>query len=200
MTDLDAVLAGAATKTSKKKKSDIPTLEVKGDIAKAVDKFCGIKATMETAKAKLALAQDDIVPAALEFHTKEIKKAGSLMKTIKLVTENNSVQVDVAKNQYSAINADLEEDLKEQFGTDYDQMFEKKMAIKLTEAAILDREILVKLIKAVGQENFADYFEVTHVISPKERFHNDRFLKDDDRITDVLSEQKVKPYKVALRG
>lgn len=201
MNDVDAIINAAAKSSStKKKKSDVPLTEVKGDVAKAVNKFSSLKHAVETAMAKLSQAEETIVPFARDFHAAEVKKKGALFSTVKLATKEHEIQVDVAKKQYSKINGECEEDLKERFGDDYNDFFEKKMSIKLTKKAMEDKEILAKLIKAVGKDKFSEYFDVGYDLVVKEKFHNDRFLSDDKRIQEVISEKVVKPNKVAIRG
>jgi len=199
--DVDDLLDSTAKSDSKKKKSDTPAFEVKGEVAKAITNYKKAKKVKTTAEAKMRSQEDEIVPTARELHLEEVKKLGKTITTIKLVTpDGDEIQVDVAKQQYSKIPTDSEEELRDRFGDDYDDLFTKERDIKLTKAALKDREILKKLIQAVGKEDFAKYFEVKDHIVPKAEFHNSRFLKDDDRVSGVIDEELVKPFKVAMRG
>lgn len=204
MVDVDAVLAGAATEPTNKKKSKVPTMTVTDpEVVKAITGWKQAKKDKSTAEARQKmLGEDHLVPAAREFHGQHI--AGgvtSVPTTVKLQTDDgDAVDIDVAKNQYSKVPVSAEPDLKKQFGDDYESFFAKKLDIKLTPTAVGDKEILAKLIQAVGQENFAKYFKVEHILVPTDAFHTARFTTDSDKAGEVIDEGIVKPYSPAIRG
>lgn len=200
--DVDAIIAGAATDSSKKK-STVPTKVVNDpEIVKGILDYKGAKKDKAIAEARLKMISEDVlVPFARHFHTEQV--TDKVPTTVKLQTEDgDAVDVDVAKNQYSKISVKEEPTLKELFGSRYEDFFSKKLDIKLTSAAISDKDILAKLIKAVGQDNFAKYFKVEHTLVPTEAFHNARFTdkKAAKPIAKVIGEGVVKPYSPAIRG
>lgn len=199
--DVDAIIANAATDSASKKKSNTPTFQV-DDIAAQIASYKDAKRQKTTAEAKMAMiAEETIIPKARDLHSAHVKSSGKVITTIKLQTEDDSIDVDIAKNQYSKISVTNEPDLKKEFGKKYEIFFAKKLEIKLTESAIADKDILAKLIKAVGQENFVKYFKVEHNLVPTEAFHNARFLDDalSTKMDKVIGEV-VKPYSPAIRG
>lgn len=198
--DVDAIMGNAASSPKKSKKNNTPTFEVKGKTAKAIKQYVEQKRIADGAKANMDEAKEGIVPEARRLHSEEVERQGKPLANIKLVAGDLEVQVDVAKEQYSKININEEEELRERFGDDYNELFSKEREVKLTKTALEDKNILVKLIKAVGKDNFAKYFDVTDYIKPTSKFHADRFLSGDDRVKDVIEEELVKPFAIAIRG
>jgi len=201
--DVDAIIAGAATDSSSKKKSTVPTLVITDpEVAKGITDYKKTKKDKATAEARLKMiGEDTLVPAAREFHAGSV--GDKVPTTVKLQTEDgDAVDVDVAKNQYSKIPVSEEPNLKELFGDRYESFFDKKLDIKLTAAAIKDKDILAKLIKAVGQENFAKFFKVEHTLVPTDSFHNARFTDQTvaKPVSKVIDEGVIKPYSPAIRG
>lgn len=202
--NIDALLDDAGSKT-KAKKSSVPTFKATAKVAKAITEFKKAKSDSDTATAKMKTCEDDILPEALKVHLEEVRKKGEPFTTIKLTADDGiDITIDVAKKQYSKINTDSEDDLRKRFGAEYENMFEKKRDVKLTDAALEDKEILSKLIKAVGKENFSKYFKVDNYITPTTKFHTARFIDDDKKmnkvVTEVISEGVVVPYKPAFKG
>lgn len=202
--DVDAVISGAATAKKKKKKSSVPLVKVtEPEVEHIVKKYIKTSEEMATLKAVLQDTADEIIPYARRRHKEVVTSEAKLHTTIKLQTaDSKSISVDVAKNQYGKVDIDEEPDLKETFGDKYEQYFVKELNISLTRDAMKDKKVLAKLIKAVGQENFDKYFEVSHYLKPTEKFHQDRFLDEDasEKIDEVISEEIVKPYKPAIRA
>jgi hypothetical protein len=202
--DVDAILASAATDSSKKSKSNVPVLTVEDKtVADAIGKFIDAKNEIATLDATKKDAQEDIVPAAQAFHSEQLAGCAKVPTTVKLMLpDGRSVDVDVAKSQYKKTGVDQEPELKKRFGDDYEDFFTKAMEIKLTAAALKDKDILAKLIKAVGQENFGKYFKVDHCLKPTDAFHNKRFTDDKVKATadEVIAEGIVTPYSPAIRA
>jgi len=184
----------------KRKKSDVPVFEVRGKVAQAIIAYKKYYKDKKNVEDKIKKLSNDITVKAACLHSDEVKKTGTNVTTVKLSTKDGEeVQVDVAKRQYSKIDSGHEEELREIFGDDYDEYFTKKREIKLTSHALDDMEIIKKLIKAVGKDKFPKYFEVKDCIVPTARFHDDRFVENDRRISEVIAEEVVRPYKIALR-
>lgn len=199
--NVDAILNGAAKSSKSKSKSNVPTMSTKDKkLVSAIKAFKESKKAEADAKAKNKAAAEEIVPAARGFHKKSLN--GEVPTTVKIEAGDSSVQVDVAKKQYSPINMEDQPLLVQTFGKSSDMYFNRKLSISLTSAAISDKDILAKLIKAVGQENFNLYFEVKHSLEPTEAFHNARFLDDDvaAKTADLIDEGIIKPYSPAIRG
>jgi citrate lyase gamma subunit len=200
--DIDSILNDAAESPKKSSKKQIPTKKVDDCVADAILGFKTAKKDESAAKSTSALlAEKHLIPVAQEFH-KEVSSSINLPTTVKLTTEEgDSVQVDVAKCQYSDISIENEPELKKRFGEDYEDFFKKNLKISLTDAAIADKSILATLIKAVGQEKFKEYFSVSHVLKPTEAFHRARFIgRRVPTAEKVIEEGLVKPYKPAVRG
>lgn len=203
MIDVDTIINKAASEPKAKKKSDVPTLiTTDKKIIKAIDSWRQAKNQESEAKsAQKLIAENILIPTAREFHQSQLKGLVKVPTTVKIESDDNCVQVDVAKKQYSAVSMDSQPALTTAFGKKVDEFFERKLSIKLTDAAIKDRDILAKLIKAVGAENFQEYFEVEHSLTPTEAFHNARFLdsKVAVKAQKLIAEEVIKPYSPAIR-
>lgn len=202
--DVDALLGDAASTDTKKKKSNVPVVKVSNPtVEKAIKKLIKTKEEMSTLEATVKDLTDDIIPEAKKAHADIIEEGmATVPTTIKMqCADGKSISVDVAKNQYSKVAVEEEPELKKIFGDEYESLFKKVMSISLTKAALDDKDILKKLILAVGQENLKKYFDISHVLQPTEKFHQGRFVEGEikDKAEQVISEGKVKPYKPAIR-
>lgn len=201
--DVDSIINKAAAEPKTKKKSDVPTLVTNDKkIAKAISDWRQAKTQENEAKTKYKLiAEQVLIPAAREFHKTKLAGLAKVPTTVKIESGDNQVQVDVAKKQYSVVPMDDQPELVSAFGKKTEEFFERKISISLTNTAIKDKNILAKLIKAVGQENFQEYFKVEHSLVPTEAFHNARFLdaKIAVKADKLIAEEVIKPYSPAIR-
>lgn len=201
---LDDLLDNANAASGSKKKSEVPVLEITDPvIAENMAKWAQANKDIDTAEAIKASIESNLLPTAQDFHQKVVSQTRKVPSTVKLNSPTINMLVDVAKNQYKVIQLTEEDKLKTVFGAeDFDQCFVKATEIKLTDAALADKEILVLLIKAVGQENFNKYFEVKRVFKPTEGLHIGRFtdaalkVKADKAIDAGL----LAPYKPSFKA
>lgn len=188
-----------------KNKNNVPIIKITNKEASTlIKKLIKTQETKNVIEATIRDCQTNLIPIIKENHVKALSQGIATAKTatIKLQCEDEkSISVDVAKCQYSKISADKESDLKEIFGEDYEECFNVVKSIELTKDALADEDILVKLIKAVGKENFAKYFKISNVIKPTNTFHEGRFQEGNikDKAEQVINEGIVNPYKIAIR-
>ena len=192
--------AASSPKKSKSKKS-IPTLvlDVKKDKEhiNTIEKMSANKANIDTLTAANKMMSEVIIGIAQTFHKEHVSK-DELPTTVAIVAGKNEIQVDVAKNQYSAVDIDQEDVIKEVVGKDFDDLFESVTTVSLSKAALEDKTILAKLIKVVGAERFKEFFEVKRVYKPKVEFHKRRFT-GDKKVNKLINEGVITPYKPAMR-
>ena len=202
--DIDSIMDGAAKNPKKSKKNTVPVMMVTDNkVKKAIVAFVRAKEQEKTAKANICKASEDIVPVAEKFHEAESISRGDVPASVKLqVKDGASVTVDVAKQQYSKIPIDQEEELRDLFGEDFDNYFEKVRTVQLSAKAIKDVDIMTKLIKAVGKERFHEFFEVVSSFKPKPAFHVARFIgkEDKQKARSLINEGKVVPFNPAVKA
>lgn len=205
--DIDDVLDSAKKGKKKSKKNKVPTLEIDDKhLSNAINEFRESKNNIKLANAKCkSISECMIVPAAKDFHNKVSQEAGLVFKTVKIIDKDGeSVDVDVAKNQYKAVSEDDIDEIKDIVGEDqFGELFESSMHVSLTKEALADQEIVMKLIKAVGKDNFAKYFTVNKVFVPNDAFHEARFIgkpRLKNRINKTIEEGLVNPFSPSVRA
>lgn len=201
--DMDALLDGAAITTAKKKKSTVPEFVITDtQVAEKLKLWIESNKSITLYTSKCDSAKDDLKPEIARMHLAECLNDSKVHTTVKcILPDGSAVMIDVAKNQYSKIPTDAKDTLIEIFGeADYHKYFETITEIALTSDALADKEILCKLVKAVGEENFKTYFKVTRHIKPTEAFHNARFL--NKAVTEKLPKtaEIVKPYNFSYKS
>jgi hypothetical protein len=201
--NIDNVLASATVNKSAKGKSkalEIPVSDVA--LVKKINTWLDSNKQVTLHEAKMEVSKVDILDFAIKSHATHAVESSTVPATVNLVTPNGSLSIDLAKNQYGKIPSTNEEDLKKIFGDDFEKCFKHKLSVKLTEAALNDKDILTVLIKAVGVPNFKKYFEVENNLVPTEVMHEGRFL--DPKVKKMFTEAKdaklVTPFSPSFKG
>ena len=195
--DIDAVLSGAASgKPKGKSKSKTPRVEIPSLVAE-VKRWRAAKQATKDAEAEMAAAEEKIIPLAIEHRKKECRREG---KFDSAVVVNGEIQV-VSQNKYSKIDKGLLAELTKVFGADAEKMFAFKREVSLTQAALNDKEILKKLIAAVGAENFRTFFEVTEFYVPTDVLHEGIVLDEsiDKKASRLVEAGVLKQSKPSIR-
>jgi hypothetical protein len=201
--DLDNVLNAAATTTKKKKKSDLPIVELTDDsLVTLAEQWLDAAQSMDTQKAIKTAAEEGLIDHLREIHAEHCNKIGKVPATVRVVLPSGTeFKVDLAKSQYAKIPQDSWDELEAIFGEKTGLMFSKEMAISLTAEALKDSQILIKLVKAVGEENFSRYFKVERTLKPTDRLHTGRFT--DEVISESYEQAAdaglVTPYKASFK-
>lgn len=201
---LDDVLAAATVDKSKKDKSKALEIAVSdAKILKKVDVWLNSSKQVDLEKAKMVSSQEDILEFARKHHLDHVGSTQTIPATVKLVIPTGSLSIDLAKNQYGKIvKATAEAGLKKHFGEHYGKCFTPIMGIKLTDAALADKDLLVLLVKAVGAENFSKYFEVEQLLKPTPTLHEGRFLNEEIQTAyeGAAAEKLIAPYAPSFKG
>lgn len=202
-TSLDDLLDSANSAGSSKKKSEVPVLEITDPvITEKMASWAQANKDIDTAQAVKASIESELLPSAVNFHQKVVGETRKVPSTVKLNSPTINMLVDVAKNQYKAIPLTDKEKVQTVFGDEFDQCFVVSTEISLSDAALADKETLIKVIKAVGEENFKKYFDVKRVLKPTEALHIGRFT---DPSLKVKAEKAIEagllaPYKASFKA
>jgi predicted transcriptional regulator len=182
------------------KKSDLSDLLKRIEL---LEKQIGASPVKDKAKtAKKKAVEEDLVNEARIQHQSICEQNKSVSASIKLVTDDgDNIQIDIAKNQYKKIKKSMQPELKKIFGEEMESCFTNEISVKLTNDALEDKEILTKLIKAVGQENFKKYFEVEQILKPTEKMHEGRFLdpKIKTAVAVAVEAKMIEPYTPSVK-
>ncbi len=210
--DLDALIDGTASTGNKTKKSDTPTMDVGNkEHVELIGRWTKASKQIDTAEAEMAEVEEKLIPIVAAFHTKAIVGLKEVPAAVKVVSSAGNLMVDIAKCQYKKIPVTDKAKLVTVFDPSgiasaptpiFDSLFTKTTEIKLTAEALQDREILTKLVLAVGQENFKKYFEVTTNLTPTVVFHQSRFLDANlgPKIKIAIEQGLVTPYKPSFKA
>lgn len=193
-----ALLAGMAQQTEKKKggkdvKPQITEPAMDAAIAQWIEadkeakKWDGIRTTAEA----------QILAFAAPARLTECRRMGKVESTVRVNGKLNMTQ----KCQYCAVSMQHLPALKEAFGADADRYFKPRTKLELTEAAAEDKELLAKLIEALGPAKFAASFSVKQFAEVTEAFHGDFTLKPavEAKARPFMESEIVKAYKPTLR-
>lgn len=210
--DLDALIDGSASTGNKTKKSDTPVMDVGNkEHLELIARWTKASKQIDAAEAEMADVEEKFTPIVATFHTKALVGLKEVPSTVKVVSTAGNLMVDIAKCQYKKIPTTDKSKLTAIFDPSdvpstptpvFDSLFTKTTEIKLTADALKDREILTKLIKAVGEENFKKYFEVTTNLTPTVVFHQSRFLDANlgPKIKLAIEQGIVTPYKPSFKA
>ena len=207
-----AILDSAAKTPKKKKgKSKTPVIEITKDhtddveaVEQAINAWRDAKERKKDAEADIAIAEEVILPPAVKARREHIQNTGTYTTSVSV---NGQIKMMHSK-RYSDISVEHEDELREMFGDDkYDDYFVKHTQISFTEEAAMDREILMAIIKAIGEEKFRKVFDVVQTIKllghdgdvpplVRDRDANEEVSELHDQ---AVQEGLIKPYKASFR-
>jgi hypothetical protein len=190
-------------KALKKTKTDAPKKPAKKQMAKLfapdeikeqIDIYQNAKKTKKQAEAEMS-ASGDII---LDFGRTEQDKDGfnnDFKNAYEIEGFEETVKY-VSSNRFS-VSASDENQLRELFGGDFDELMEEKVEVVMKEEVLKSEELQKRIMAAVGEE-FGDFFETKSTLKVREDF--------DKNIYKVVSPEKLpavrtfcKPYKPSLR-
>ena len=197
---LALVSAAAKGKEKKKSKSKTPIIEVTDEkVGAAMVGWKDAKEREKDANAERKMLEEVILPLGVEERRDLIQGTKEHVTSVKLKTDDVTITMKTSK-AYSAISPDIEDDLEEIFGDDYERLFVTHTAIQFKEAFTSDPETLQKVIEAVGADRFAEVFDVTQTIKPTdvlivERDANKKVAAMHDK---AVEQGLLKPFKPAF--
>jgi len=146
--------------------------------------FTKAKKEEKDAKAKLKKAEAGFLDRVVEEHLKTCQRDSKYYSSIKAVVDDDDhkeskLTIKFA-NKYSKIASENEDELRSVYGDKYyDRFFEEKTEAKLTNKALNDEEFVKTITEAIGEEKFAEYFDVEQFILPKKTYHEARMIDQE---------------------
>lgn len=197
MAGLKNILKKAAkTDSGSKSKSKTPTID-RPDLNDAIDKWLEASKMEKDAKALKEQAEGVILPEAEDERVKASMGGGECQSSVKI---NDKITVSV-QSRYTTISTENEEKIRNVVGDKYDEFFKEKTEVSLKASLLEDEEAMGKIVAAVGEENFAKFFDVKQNIVPTKAFHEQRATSKtvQEMFNKLNDEGVVKPYKAAVK-
>ena len=191
--NVNDVLKKAATKKSHKPSTEMVEIEAPpGLLSKHKVKHDALK----SAKADLALSEEELLNSVKPQYREALKK--KYVNSARLTEDDIEATVSW-KDAYTKIPIEKIGELKKIVGEEsYNDYFEEINNIVVKADITNDEDALAELIKAVGPDTFAKYFDVTQHVKPTTRFTQERYRN----LTDETNEQldiTVRQYKPSVR-
>ena len=139
-------------------------------LAARISTWLALYAQRRASETEMGDIEAQIRPIAEDARQTHCQAVGAVVNTV--VIEGDDGDNVKVKNQrrYKAIDPKVMPDLKGIFGETGD-LIESKLKIRFTEDALIDEELLKKIVEAVGAENLTKYFDIREELSPTESFH-----------------------------
>jgi hypothetical protein len=140
-----------------------------------------------------------IHPVAEEARQTHCQSVGAVVNTVVIEGEGGNVKV-TNQRRYKAIDPKVMPDLKGIFG-ETESLIESKLKIRFTEDALVDEELLRRIVEAVGAENLTKYFDIREELSPTESFHVRRHTDSvfAKAANSAISRGLITPVKQSIR-
>jgi len=171
--DVVALLDGAVRKDDGRDRV-IPEVASDPDVAGKVMAIPDAVAARDAALKALGELTDPVGAWGMAKVVAISTETGSPVATIRI---DGVVDVTV-RNAWSAVDADREGDVRAVVGDEFDRYFEREESVSLTPDG-MKPSVLRKIAEAVGEANFAKYFQVSRCLRPTAEFHED-WLKSDE--------------------
>lgn len=150
---------------------------------------------LKSAKADLVLSEEELLSSVKPQYREAIKKR--YVNSARL--NEDDIEATVSwKDAYTKIPVEKMDDLKKAVGENYNDYFEEVNQIVVKSDVTNDEEALAELIKVVGPDTFAKYFDVTQHIKPTTRFTQERYRDLPDDVNEQL-DITVRQYKPSVR-
>jgi hypothetical protein len=196
--DVGKILAKAASgPESKPSKTKTPAISLENH-TKAIEAWIKANADLKDAEAKKLEAESEFLPDAEAARIGECRRDGKFYSSVKV---GDKIVVSV-QNRYAPISPRDHGALEKTYGGKTEDYFKTKTDISLTDAALNDETILQKLIAAIGEDKFTQYFDVKQSIVPTEQFHEARALNAEvgAKASSLIEMGILKAYKPAVKG
>lgn len=158
--------------TGGSKSSDRPVAVLQGEQAEAAQAYYKFQKESESL-ADLAKANKEVfVDAANKALRDASTNQGKALSSIDLLAGDTRLRYSV-KNMYSAIPADKDEFLQSVFGDRAKAFFLRRLEASIKPSSLADESFCSELLARLGEEFFAQHFEVKETLKVTESFHTE---------------------------
>ena len=185
--DLNSILSTASVSKDKKAASKVPVLSVPKETEALVTEIRGLKDEIDSLKSMFELKEAEL---------REKLCMSGYVSSVKIPDSENLSVLLSWKDAYTKIAMDATAMIQDIVGDEkYPQFFQPDMTITVKDVS---EGALTELIKAVGADRFAEYFEVDRSLKPTSRYTTEYFVAFTGEQREKLS-QYVRQYKPALK-
>lgn len=182
----------AKPKTPAAKASSIPMVAAPEAIHKSVVDWIAAKEALTNAEATMKNAESKILPIAEQMRLSASQSKGEAVTSLRLEAGDSVVTV-TTKDAYSAIDP-LNVPLLEKSFAKYDEYFASQQTITVKKGADLNA-----LAALVGPARLQEFFDVSTVIKPTSKFHEDRSVNPAVAAkVEPLLDTVIRPYKAGI--
>jgi hypothetical protein len=190
------LISGLATKSKAAKKDDKPTV-FDPSLSEPIAIYIARKQEAETAQALCDAAKEQIVSAVRPRRLEACRAAGKVLSSVSI----NGILTFTQTCRYSNVAEERKGALTEAFNGSFDRYFADTLAIGLKKESANDESVLCKLLESLGQDFFAEHFDVRRDLIVKDAFHNDYSTREEVQAIaePFIDEQTIKPYAPSLK-
>jgi hypothetical protein len=169
-----ALLAGAT-----KKAKTTSHLVYPGETGReAAARWLELDAKLAETERELGLVREQILDVIRPWHDETCARRRAHEPTVLIETPTGALRLSF-QHRYTKLPLDLEGDLRDLLGDDYDRLFKRAVSLKVKKEIAEDPTqldaMVVALAEALGAENFATFFEVDQSLAPTKAFTETRW-------------------------
>ncbi len=167
------------------------------ELSESIAVFIARDQEAKTAQALADAAKDQIVSAVAPRRLEACRDAGKVLASVSV----NGILTYTQTCRYSNVAEERRDALEQAFGESFDRYFADTLAIGLKKDAANDERVLEKLLEMIGDEFFAEVFDVRRDLAVKEAFHNDYTTRPEVQAIaqPFIDEQTIRPYAASLK-
>ena len=183
-----------------KKKSDVVAAVVPKAVAKAIDEFVNIKVMVKSGEADLKVLETSIIECLREQQD-ALAYAGQFTKSLAANGLTETARITFVTSDKFSVPQDEESlaELKRLTGKDFDNMFETKRVIKVSEKALTNETLLTKIAGVCEKAGIplSEVFEVGDKVIAKEGLDEKQYKLAKEKLP--IFRTLVKQNKPALK-
>lgn len=193
---IENVLKGARKETPEKK-NGTTLLTVSDKLKKLAKEVYDLKTDEENIKAKRTTKEAELIDNVTPLRKQHVITKG-YEPSVKVPTSDGLTLTVVYPHRFAKCAPENEEALIKAITEDkYKKYFNVVNVITVKQD--ISQEKLEKLIKKVGAEEFAEFFDVDTTIKPNDRYKNDQFTEFTDKEILDLELAGVKAIKASVK-
>lgn len=183
--------------STKKKASSKAYVSVSDEVKEAVDNFVAAKKAKKQAEADMKFNETTIIDAVKEIQDKD---GFTNQYASSYDVQGNTEDVKYVTQNRASVSIDDQDKIEKLLGNDYDSLIQENVTVSLKSEVFDDDAKQEELMNLLGEEKFAEFFEVDTKLAIKEGFNKAIYtvVKKQDKLDEVRT--FVKPYKAAVRG
>ena len=194
--NLADVLAGAqAAPKDAKGKSKVPVLMVSQEIREKAARLRQLKEELESTESMYDTLAAEMVEQVGPLREDLCRRQGYLSSV--RVPDSKGMSIGISwSDKYSKIPAANEPALRDLTGDRFSEYFTAAMAVTVKD---ISEESLTEIVRAIGPERFASFFEVERSLKPTSRFTQEQFTVFTPEQRQGFLQAGVRQFKASIK-